>query len=114
MTHEKINKAIINHLNSKGYNWFYELFESPRKTGKGNIDQAKFGFSYKELYIEIEINGTCIDKVVYCDTLGEIQELTEEDNLQQLFDNWYEYYSRFIEEYDNMDMTYCTLNQKYR
>jgi len=109
MTHEEINKAIINQLHYKGYNWFYELFEdSP------NIDTAEFEFDYKQLIIEVKIKGTVIYKTVYCDTSGEIQELTGIDNLQKDFDNWYTTYSNYIEDYTNMNDTCNTLNEKYR
>ena len=104
MTHEEINKSIINQLNLYGLNWFYENYKD---------DQLDFEFEYKKLNINVAINGTGITKDVYTD-MGELYKPTGIDNLQKEFNDWYEYYSRCIEDYTNMNDTYNTLNEKYR
>jgi len=92
MTHEEINKSTINQLNLYGLNWFYENYKD---------DQLDFEFDYEQLVIQVYISGSYINKIVYTDE-GELFELEGTHDLQPAFDDWFEYYSRYIEDCNNL------------
>ena len=92
MTHKDINEEIINQLDLEGLTWFYDNYKN---------DKLDFEFEHKQLVVQVYISGSFINKIVYTDE-GDLFELEGTHDLQPLFDDWFDYYTDYINDCNDL------------